>query len=194
MSQTDTIMIGIFLDTTKAGVYATASRLATLVGFGLVAINSIVAPMIASLYAQKRTGDLQRMISVASLGSTAFALPVSLVLFLWGDVALALFGDEFVIGVPALTILIVGQFANSFAGPVGVLMSMTGHEVMGAKVLSCFAILNIVLNFLFIPRWGIQGAAVATTVTIIGFNLVYMTYAWRRIGIKTTLFFSLREV
>ena len=60
------LMIGAFRDTAEVGIYAAASRLAEMVGFGLVAVNLGSAPLISELHSQGRHRELQRMLRAAA--------------------------------------------------------------------------------------------------------------------------------
>jgi len=184
-SQADTLMIGLLLDTTEAGIYVVASRVASLIGFGILAVNSIAAPMIASLYGQDRTDELQRILILGTWGTTVFALPVSLGLIIWGKFVLGLFGPDFSVGYTALVILVIGQLVNASTGLVGSLMQMSGQQVTAFRVIGGSAVANIILNALLIPKWGIQGAAISTTVTTIAWSTILVYAAWRRLGVKT---------
>ena len=73
-------------------------------------------------------------------------------------------------------------------GPVGLLLNMTGHERETAKGVAISAVLNMVLNFLLIPRWGITGAAVATTVSMIAWNLLLAWQVNTKLTIQPTIF------
>ena len=183
-SQADTLMIGFLLDTTQAGIYVVASRVASLIGFGILAVNSIAAPMFASLYAQERMDEVQRILTLGTWGIMILALPVSLGLILWGKVLLGLFGSDFPAGYTALVILVIGQLVNASTGLVGSLMQMSGQQAMAFRVIGGSAIANIILNALLIPKWGIQGAAIATSVTTIAWSTILVYAAWRRLGVK----------
>ena len=183
-SQADTLMIGLLLDTTEAGIYVVASRVASLIGFGILAVNGIAAPMIAALYAQDRTDELQRILILGTWGTTIFALPVSLVLIIWGEVVLGLFGPDFSAGYTPLIILVIGQLVNAATGLVGSLMQMSGHQVTAFRVIGGCAIANIILNVLLIPKWGIEGAAITTAITTIAWSTILVYAAWRRLGVK----------
>jgi O-antigen/teichoic acid export membrane protein len=183
-SQADTLMIGLLLDNTEAGIYVVASRVASLIGFGILAVNSIAAPMIASLYGQDRTDELQRILILGTWGTTIFALPVSLGLIIWGKVVLGLFGPEFSEGYTALVILVIGQLVNAATGLVGSLMQMSGQQVTAFRVIGGSAIANIILNALLIPKWGIEGAAITTATTTIAWSTILVYAAWRRLGVN----------
>ena len=76
---------------------------------------------------------------------------------------------------------------NAFCGSVGVLMTMTGHQLEAAKVYITAAILNIFLNVLFIPPFGIEGAAAATALTTIFWNLVLLMRVRKKISVDPTI-------
>ena len=185
------IMIGTLLGTAEAGIYASSVRLSRLILIGLMATNSIVAPLISQLYAQGRMRDLQRMITFAARLIFAITTPIVIGLVLFGHWALALFGPEFTEGYAALVILSVGQMVSALAGSVGFLTTMTGHQKVAAIVYGGIAGLNIVLNVILIPTFGIVGGAVATAIAIASLNLILVWFVSRRLKINATIFAKL---
>jgi O-antigen/teichoic acid export membrane protein len=99
---------------------------------------------------------------------------------------LNLFGENYLSGRSALFILCVGQLVNAATGSVGVLLNMTGHERAMVISVGMSAGLNICLNIFLIPRWGIDGAAVATIISLTFVNLVKVRWAYRYLGINVT--------
>lgn len=183
LTQTDMLMIGYRLGPEQAGVYAAASRTSLLVVFGVTAVSAIAAPLIARLYREGRTAELKMMTTWALRGILAVALPVSLVLALAGRTVLGLFGAEFVAGYPALLVLIVGRLASAAMGLAGFMMTMTGNERRAAALLAVAVIVNIVLNFVLISWLGIIGAALATALVKLGWNMALTRSIDRRLGI-----------
>ncbi|HEU0068287.1 MAG TPA: polysaccharide biosynthesis C-terminal domain-containing protein, partial [Nitrospiraceae bacterium] len=171
INQTDTLMIGTLHGPADAGVYATASRLALLSLFGMESIQTFAGPMIAQLYADKRYGRLQQLLSWSTIGGILLALPVLLILIVWGEHVLGYFGLHFVRGYPALAILCVAQFVNIATGMTGLVMNMTGHHRQLAGIILCAAVGNLLLSAVLIPIYGIVGAACATTISSCGWNL-----------------------
>ncbi|MEE9208399.1 MAG: flippase [Gemmatimonadota bacterium] len=186
-SQTDIIMLGALLGSAEVGIYVPATRVAVLASFGLYAANTIVAPMISELFGSGRMDELQRLVRLTTRGVTAFTVPVALGLLLTGRWILELFGPEFGVGYVALVILMAGQIVQASAGPVGYLMTMTRYERQAAAILAVAAVANIVLNALLIPIWGRNGAAVATTTSLIFWNVAMLIFVKRQMGIRVTL-------
>lgn len=184
-SRTDTIMLGFLTDTQNVGIYSAASRIADVIVFGLVSANAIVAPMIASLHAQGKHEELQHMIKQAAYGVFVFTVPLALVVILLGQELLTLFGPEFTAGYGALTILSLGQVVNALIGPVGFLMTMTGHHREAVRIVGVSALLNLVLNALLIPMFGMTGAALATATSTAIWNLAMYRFVRRNLAIES---------
>jgi O-antigen/teichoic acid export membrane protein len=172
LNSTDILLLGIMVGTSATGIYAVASQLATAVGFTIFAANGIVAPMIAETYAQQKPQDLERLIRISSRSVLAVATPVLLLLLIFGKEALRAFGPSFVVGWHALALLALGQYSIVMFGSVGFLMTMTGREREASFVIVLCAVLNVALNLLLIPRYGLEGAAAATMIATFARGLI----------------------
>jgi O-antigen/teichoic acid export membrane protein len=85
-------------------------------------------------------------------------------------------------------ILLVGQFVNSAAGSVGSLLNMTGHERETARGIAVSAVINLLLNFILVPFWGIIGAAVGTAAGLVTSNVLLWWAVRKRLGINSLAF------
>jgi len=187
MRQCDIIMIGYYLGLTQAGIYAVATRMVGLVAFGLNATNVVVAPMISVAYASHRTDDLKKSLRSSAATVLGLTIPLATILLLVGKWGLELFGEGFSSAYPALAILCGGQVVNALCGCVGYLLTMTGNERTTSWILFFTAILNIFLNAVLIPKWGMLGAAFATTTTMVVWNVWMMVVVWKRLQLNPTV-------
>lgn len=179
----DTIMVGAIANTEQAGLYAVASKLALVVIFVLEAVNSMLSPMAADLHGRERRGELQRLVTLSAVVSLVGGLGVGLVLYLWPAPVLSLFGPEFTVGATALLVLVAGQVVNAAAGPAVLLLNMTDYQRDSAWILGASAALNLVLNGALIPFFGFVGAAWATTITMVVWNVLAVWLTWHRLRI-----------
>lgn len=184
--RTPTLMLGAMKGTEAVGVYAVAYRGASLVSFVLFAINAILAPTIASLYASQEMQRLQRIITKSARLILALSLPIALGLLVFGDWLLLLFGPEFVQGRVALSIMSLGYLVNAAMGSVGFLLTMTGHERDVAIGIGLSAVMSVALNALLIPQWSTEGAALATALCMAFWNLLLAVRVRKRLGIYPT--------
>jgi len=109
------------------------------------------------------------------------------VLFLfWGEQVITLvFGHEFVGAALPLAIISVGQLMNAGFGSVGLVLGMTGYEREITKGVAVATLTNVVLNMLLIPKYGINGAAFATAVTLFAWNVLLWIAVARYVGVDT---------
>jgi O-antigen/teichoic acid export membrane protein len=187
LKHTDIIMLGAIRGPDEAGIYSAASRISDLVVFALMAINTILAPMISELYSTGKNKELQRIVTLAAWAIFAFTLMFSIILVVFGKFALSLFGAEFVVTYVPLLILLCGQIVNALAGSVGLIMTMTGHQNQAGAIVAVSAVINIILNALLIPLMGLAGAAISTAFTMVLWNLTMLVYVLRKLGINPTI-------
>jgi O-antigen/teichoic acid export membrane protein len=76
-NRADMLMIGGMLGTTEVGFFSAANRYAQFLPFPLYAVNSLAAPMIASLYAEGRRAETQRVVSLGALGIGCMVIPAA---------------------------------------------------------------------------------------------------------------------
>ena len=192
-NQTDIIMLGSLASSSETGVYTAAARLSRLVLFGLTAINMAVAPMISELYHSGRIIKMKGVMRVSSQILLAYTVVVVLVFVFFGKGILGLYGDDFPQAWGAMLILVAGQAVNSLSGPVAYFLTMTGNQKTAARIVFICAVLNILLNGLFIPLWGIKGAAIATALSVAAWNFWMLHSTKNLIGINPSVFRRLRS-
>jgi O-antigen/teichoic acid export membrane protein len=169
---TDTLMLGIFRTAAEVGVYGAVQRTTVLGTIVLSAFNTVFAPLISRLHDQARLAELRSLFQTIAKWVFTFSLPLYVGLFLLRKPILGLFGPEFVAGAPALAVLAAGYLVHSGTGSTGVLISMSGKPAINLMNMSVFFVLNIVLNLILIPKYGLLGAAAATGATLAAGNIV----------------------
>lgn len=193
-SQTDIIMLGAMTTEEQTGIYAVAARSAALVVFVWGSVNMAIGPIIARTHYGGDRAAVQDIVRKSAIVIFLCTVPICGALYLFGNKFLALYGLEFVAGQTALDILLIGNLVNALAGSVGLILKMTGHErdVLWTGMMA--AVVNVVLNTLLIPRFGIEGAAIATTISMSIWPLAAGAMVFRRLGINPTVFGRLRPV
>lgn len=187
IAHTDIVMLGALRENQEVGVYRVVIQVATLVAFGLQAANQLLQPYFARLYAQGNLVQLQRLVTASARIILLLALPPALLLFFWGQpLLILLFGGPYAVGATAMTIIVAGQLTNAAFGSVGILLNMTGHERDTVRGVAIAAITNIILNALLIPYFGMNGAAFATAITLLIWNLILWLYVRKRLAIEST--------
>ena len=188
-SSADILLLGLLRSDAEVGIYRVAVQLANLVIFGLGAINMVLHPHIAALHSEGKREELQRLTVLSARVIFVLALPPVLIfLFFGGWLITTIFGESYAPASMALGILAVGQLVNAGMGSVGALLNMTGHERDTARGMFAAFAVNIVLNLLLIPQFGIEGAATATAVAFVLWNVILWRLVWKRLRINSTGF------
>jgi O-antigen/teichoic acid export membrane protein len=183
MNRTGVLLLGWIGDTKSAGVYSLAFSIAFVVVLPRTAINTLFAPTVSALFTRKNQALLQVLITKSSswtLCATAF---ISASLLIFAEPLLAWFGKEYVAGVPALRILLVGQVIAASAGSQMHVMTMTGNERGAAALLIAGALGNIITGAALIDLFGLVGVAIASTMTLIVWNVAMALFIWRRLNL-----------
>lgn len=186
IAETGVLILGMFRPEAEVGHYAIAVKLATMTSFVLQAINSMAGPKFSELY---HSGKIDELFHVAKKSAKLifFTTTPILIGFLgFGKPILGIvFGDEFIVAYPALVLLVLGQFVNAISGSSGMFLNMTGNQNVFRNIMVIAAVLNISLNFLLIPRLGMNGTAIAAMTSLCFWNIATLVYMKIKFG-RTT--------
>ncbi|MEZ5825696.1 MAG: oligosaccharide flippase family protein [Geminicoccaceae bacterium] len=188
MAQADVLMLAFLRGEEAAGLYRAASLASLATTVTLAAFLHPLAPKMAALFAQGRHARLQRLVSLVTLATTASSVPFALLLLLWPEAILtSVFGHGFDVGAGALAILVTGQLFNLLCGPVAVLLQYSGAERVVARTFAWCTAANLLLNAALIPPFGMEGAAVATALSLVAWNLHLTVFAQKRRDLSTSI-------
>ena len=108
----------------------------------------------------------------------------SVVVVLMAPLLLGLFGSGFADQAHLTGILALGFIARGFVGPAELYLNVVGEQRACAVVLLAAAASNVALNIALIPWIGLEGAAVATTISLIVMSTGLYVLVLRRMGIS----------
>lgn len=184
--QADIVLIGYFLTATDVGYYAVAVGLSRFFWIVPQAIQTITYPATSEYWANNNHSALQTMIDKSMKYTACILFPIGLgVGFFAKDIITMIFGGGFVYSVLPLQILIVGTVINgATVRSIGGSLSGVGRPDLILKIVTISATTNIMLNILLIPYFGIVGAAVATTTSLLAHTFLGLFLTIRTIKVK----------
>jgi O-antigen/teichoic acid export membrane protein len=173
----------------EVAVYGVAATLLQI----LAAIPSMTAFVIPQefslLYADGRTAEMEKLARTASTFVAGLSLASLLGLLIFGRQLIRIaYGPSYVGAWSILMILAVGSFWDAASGGAGYVLQMTGHHTRLLFWTLGGALLNVALSFGLAPLWGGRGIAVATTLTLIAFNVATVYTAKRLVGVRTFVY------
>lgn len=164
------------------GYYRAALLIAEFVWFVPFALQMVLLHSTAELWAKDRTDEISRLAARATRYTVALALLVTLGIASLVDAFIPLyFGSEFAVASDIVLLLLPGAFGFAVARPIFAIGQGKGDLRILIVSTGTATVLNLGLNLLLIPPYGMTGAAVATSIAY-GSMLVLHVLSARRIG------------
>ena len=169
----DTLTLGLFEGATQVGYYHVAIPITFLLMLMPEIFLKLFLPLITKEYSKNKIEVVKQLSQQVGKWIFILNLPIFLVMFLFPGVIInILFGQEYIVATTALKILSIGAFFSSLAWISNNLLSMAGKSKLLLKDLLAAACLNLVLNLILIPNYGIVGAAIATTISKVFLSII----------------------
>ncbi len=180
----DVLLIGALRSPAEAAAYAAATRFLVFGQFIGVAITQVVGPKLSELLA---SGDRRRARSVYSTATwwlMALAWPIYVSMIVLAPSLLSVFGAGYQQSRMVLVILGAAMLVATAIGPVDVVLLMAGRSFWNLVNTFVTVIANVGLNLLWIPRYGLTGAAAAWAVSILLNNLLPLVEVWSLVQLQ----------
>jgi O-antigen/teichoic acid export membrane protein len=192
----DPWFLDVYASPIEAAKYSIAFKLSIIVPFALSTINVVLAPRLSELFATHKLDEIQRLLTWASRFIFLYTVPITLVLWFGSPWVLELFGEhkgEFSDSYGPLKWLALGQAFNALCGSVGIILAMTGHQLQAARILTVIVVLKIILNLTLIPMFQATGAAMATALMMVAWNICLYIVVKKNLGLEPTIWPYVRE-
>lgn len=173
-TQVDSILIGYYLNPTEVGIFAVAVLLAQTLTLIPSAIQPVIAPVTATQCGKGNIEGVRKIIFSTMKKSFFFTIIISVILIIIGQYIInILFTNVFISSYYPLLILQLGYTIYAPIKSVGSTFGSIGKVHIPFRISIFIGFLNIVMNVLLIPRFGIIGAGLATTISLISSSLIF---------------------
>lgn len=179
----DVLLVGALVSGAGAGVYGAVSRLIFAGALVQRAVIVAMGPQVTALLARHEQNRARVLYQTATSWLVLASFPVFLTVAIYAPTVLRIFGPEFVVGSTALVIVALASLVNMATGPATTILVMAGRSSWNMGNAATATTLNVILNVVLIPRFGITGAAVAWAVTILLQNLLPVAQIWRSLDL-----------
>jgi O-antigen/teichoic acid export membrane protein len=188
----DLFAIGYFIeDVAQAGIYSAAVPLAALMAIAPGLFIQLFFPLITKEFAKKDNKVIKEMSKQIGKWIFIINLPFLILILLFpGAIINLFFKPEYLAASESLRFLAIGMFFYSIFIISENLLSMAGKSKIVLSNVIIASILNLILNFILVPKYGINGAAFATMMTYILWSILSLAqahYKTQIIPIKTKM-------
>lgn len=167
----DVLLLGTLLSPVAVATYNVAARILNYIELPLTGLSQILYPKIAETF--YREGN----ISVAKLYEHTLAILLGiiipftiLVLIFAKNIIYGLAGAQYLSATPLLQVLLITVFPKIWGRVFGITLDAIGKPSLNFKILVGSIFSNLLFSLLFIPLWGVKGAAWAVLLSVI-FNV-----------------------
>lgn len=166
----DRLFVAAFCSSAETGIYQAASQVAILFSIIFGAFDSIFSPMVADLHARGENRRLAELYLVCAKWRVYACTPFFLiVLFAPVELVRSVYGSAYTLAAVPLMILSAGQLFAVVAGNSQTMLIMTGQQRTVVLIVLVTLLLDLVLNFVLVPRFGLVGAASAAAISAMVF-------------------------
>ncbi len=183
LNRLDIILVAAIAGPAQAAVYAAVTRFLVFGQLAAGSIGAVAQPRLSRLVALRDDQGVRTVYRVSTTWLILATWPVYLCLVIFARELPLIFGEKYAAGSTVLVILGLTMLVATGCGLVDVVLAMAGKTVWTFANAFVALGLNVVLDLLLIPRWGINGAAVGWMIAILYNNLVPLT----QVGVKLRL-------
>jgi O-antigen/teichoic acid export membrane protein len=173
LAWTDSLLLGVLSTAAAVGVYRAAWRISSVMNLLLDATNSMYGPMVSELHSLSEKDRMANLYKATARWVSYAAVPIFLLLSVEAHEIMALFGKGFDgPGSWVLRILALGALINCITGGSGMTLIMIGKQNTLLRISMTAAAVNVGMNLLLIPIWGVIGAAISGSFSLILSNTI----------------------
>ena len=189
-NQIDSVMTGGLKGLDYAAVYAMAFFMSSVVYMPSRSVNSISFSVVAAHFSSGNTEALRSMYRKSSMQLFLIGTPIFLSIWFNIDFIFSLIPENktsalsFAEGKWVFFILGITRLFDMFLGINGVILVNSKYYLWNMLTMPLLAILTIITNLVFIPIMGINGAALATLISVVGYNAVRFLVLWIKLDMQ----------
>lgn len=188
LQNTDVLVISRYMTSSDVGIYYAALKTMSLITFVHFAVGAAVANRFSAYHARGDRDRLRVFVKDAAIWTFWPSLFGAIAILALGYPLLWMFGPDFTVAYPVMFILAAGFIVRAAMGPAEFVLNMMGQQKLCAAVMFGAAALNLVLNFILVPRFGLEGAAASTAFSLAVSALLFFVVARKRLDLDVSIF------
>jgi O-antigen/teichoic acid export membrane protein len=159
-SYVDTLFISKMLDASSVGIYALAYKLTYAFQFLPLAFIAALYPNLSEQL-QKDTNEVQSTLMTSFWYMALVSAPIVFGISAIAPELVQLAGGEYEASAIVLQTLVLVLIPIFLDFPVGSLLNASGRQSIKTSIYGMTMVINVLLNFIFIPKYEVMGAAYA---------------------------------
>lgn len=185
LNYSNVILLGIMTTETQVGIYNIAYKVASSGFLIIVSVSTIITPKMAELFGNDKMTEFKKLTHNATRLTAILTIPIVIGLIFFSKFILSFWGFTVVQGSNTLIIVSIGVLFSALAGNVDQILNMTNNQKILQNITIVSFFINLLLSYILIPIYGIEGAAMSSLFTNILINLMCLYYIKKKLGFYT---------
>ncbi len=184
ISNIDKIMINHFIDLKATGIYTIAFLFGAIITLPARPLGKIASTIVAESWKKNDLETIRTIYSKSCLNQFIFAGLIFLLVWLNIDLVFQILPEEYALGKYVILFVSLAGLVEMATGLNGMIISASKYYRYQSVFIFFLMILVVVTNWFFIPRFGITGAAVASLISTIIYNLVRAGFLYAKFRLQ----------
>ena len=181
----DKFMIGLMLENIEeVAYYSVAIFIATVIAVPQRSMHQIMMPLTAKYLNEKDMGSLENLYKRSSISLLVVSGFIFLLIILNINELYKILPEEFTGGLFVVLLVSLAKLYDNSLGNNNAILFNSDYYKMVLLFGVLLAVLAIVLNFVFIPIFGIEGSAFATFLAIVVYNTVKIVFVKQKLNVQ----------
>lgn len=180
----DKVMLGQFKDIENIAYYNVAVFMAVVIAVPARAMHQITYPITSKLLNSKSMGELEILYKKSSINLYLVAGLIFLLITLNVDALYELLPPNYEQAVMVVFLIGFAKVFDNLMGNNNAIIFNSDYYQMVLFFGVLLAGLTVGLNIIFIPIWGLNGAAFATLLSFLIYNSAKLIFVHRKLGIQ----------
>jgi len=172
LQRIDIVLVAAIRGPSAAAVYTAATRFLVIGQFASSAISNAAQPRFTEFFAVGERNRANVLYQVTTGWTILLTWPLYLLSVVYGPQILAVFGHSYRAGYPVMVILGLAMLLATACGQVDMVLITTGRSSWSLFNGLLTVAVNVGLDLVLIPRYGILGAAIGWAVAIVVSNVI----------------------
>ena len=180
LSSIDIFFLKYFYGDNYVAYYSVAIKIISIISVAINALSLSVATDIAYNFKNNNFSILKTILNKTAKIIFYFSFVLTILILMFSNSILNVFGKEYLISKEILIILLLGNLIMAISGNTYIYLLMTNKGKILGRLIFISVLINVILNFILIPKYCLYGAAISSVIALLFWNFMGSLYVYKK--------------
>lgn len=186
IGKVDSLMVTGMLGLKATAIYTTAFYIAVLIELPKRAVSQISLPIISRAFQEDNVKEINDIYSKSAINNLIIGVLIFIGLWINLDSIFTLIPRSEIYSLGSMVVLIVGagKLIDIAAGLNGEIIIMSRYYRVNVYFIIALAFFTVLANYILIPIYGLNGAAIGSAFALLFFNLIKFVFLYNKLKLQ----------